>query len=280
MPTSSVIRMSGLAFWIFWMVCANCETPSGMNSSPTISPPCLLDDLADPFGRDLAEIVVGRDGVDLLAEFLHHPGDQGRELLLRHRPGHDHVAVADTALILVVVERQPVELVDDRPIGLARGAGEAGEHDVDLVALQHPAHEFLVARVVRLSIVDHEVDRPARDAARLVDLVRGELDAVDLADRRQREVARLVFEHPDLDRRGRARARRAQEQRRRDGHGGGPHCVSMSHRSNPRLHVGPARDRWGSATSHGAATWSAPIRRSQMSSSATRLAMLSRRSQS
>jgi len=41
-PTSSVIKMSGLAFWMFWIVEENCETPSGMNSSPTISPPFCL----------------------------------------------------------------------------------------------------------------------------------------------------------------------------------------------------------------------------------------------
>ena len=30
---------SGLAFWTFAMEAANSELPSGMNSSPTISPP-------------------------------------------------------------------------------------------------------------------------------------------------------------------------------------------------------------------------------------------------
>ncbi len=38
-PTLSISSQSGLAFWMFWMVCANCETPSGMNSSPTTVPP-------------------------------------------------------------------------------------------------------------------------------------------------------------------------------------------------------------------------------------------------
>jgi hypothetical protein len=34
-----VKSQSGFAFWMFWIVWANCETPSGMNSSPTTSPP-------------------------------------------------------------------------------------------------------------------------------------------------------------------------------------------------------------------------------------------------
>ena len=202
MPTSSVIRTSGLAFWMFWMVCENCDTPSGMNSSPTISPPFSLTIIAHPFGRDLAEIVVGGDRVDLLAILLHHPGDERRELLLRHGAGDDHVGVADAAFILVVVEGKAVELVDDRPIGFARGAGEAGEHDVDLVALQDAPHEFLIAGVVGLGVVDHQLDRAAGDTAGRVDLVGGELDAMHLADGGEGKIARLVFQHADLDRIG------------------------------------------------------------------------------
>src|SRR6478752_2054847 len=38
-PTLIVRIQSGLAFWMFWIVCANWDTPSGMNSSPTTSPP-------------------------------------------------------------------------------------------------------------------------------------------------------------------------------------------------------------------------------------------------
>ena len=38
-PTLRHITQSGRARWMFWMVCANCETPSGMNSSPITVPP-------------------------------------------------------------------------------------------------------------------------------------------------------------------------------------------------------------------------------------------------
>ena len=97
----------------------------------------VLDDVAHPLSRDLAEVVVGSDGVDVLAVLLHHPRDERRELLLGHRTGDDHVGVADAALVLVVVEGEAVELVHDRPVGLARGRGEAGEDHVHLVRLQH-----------------------------------------------------------------------------------------------------------------------------------------------
>src|ERR1700736_1723065 len=79
----------------------------------------LLDDHAHPFGGDLAEIVVGGDGIDPLAILLHHPRDQRRGLLFGNGTGYDHVAIADAAFVLVIVEREAVELIDDRPIGLA-----------------------------------------------------------------------------------------------------------------------------------------------------------------
>ena len=178
----------------------------------------LLHDVAHPFGRDLAEVVVGGDRVDVLAVLLHHPGDERGELLLRHRAGDDHVGVADAAFILVVVEGEPVELVDDRPVGLARGGGEAGEHHVDLVALQHAAHELLVAVVVGLRVIDHEFDRAPGDAARLVDFLGRELDGVNLADGRGGEVAGLVLENADLDRFG-GQCRRSCGCRARQRHG-------------------------------------------------------------
>ncbi len=192
--------MSGLTRWMFWMVWENCETPSGMNSSPDHLSAVLLDDLADPFGRDLAEIVVGGDRVDLLAVLLHHPGDQGGELLFRHGAGDDHVGVADAALVLVVVEGEAVELVDDRPVGLTRGAGEAGEDDVHLVALEHAAHHFLIAGIVGLGVVDDQLDLAPGDAAGLVDLLGGQLDAVDLRQRGGGELTGLVFQDADFHR--------------------------------------------------------------------------------
>ena len=110
------------------------------------------------------------------------------------------MAVADAAFVLVVVEREAVELIDDRAIGLARGAGESGEHHVDLVALKHAPHEFLVARIVRLGVVDHQFKFAPGNAAGSVDLVGGELNAMHLSDGRQREVAGLVLQDAELDR--------------------------------------------------------------------------------
>ena len=41
-PTLSIMSQSGLAFWMFWMVWPNCETPSGMNSWPITWPPSFF----------------------------------------------------------------------------------------------------------------------------------------------------------------------------------------------------------------------------------------------
>ena len=173
----------------------------------------FLDDVAHPFGGDLAEIVIGGDRVNLLAELLHHPRDQRRELLFRHGAGDDHVRVADAALVLIVVECEPVELIHDRAIRLPRRAREPGEHHIHLIPLQHAAHEFLVARVVRLRVVDHQFQRSAGDAALGVDLFGGELDAVNLADGREREIAGLVLKHAEFDRVGRSSDRRCHRSR-------------------------------------------------------------------
>jgi hypothetical protein len=90
-------------------------------------------------------------------------------------------------------------LVDDRPVGFARCRREASKDDVDLVALQHAAHELLVAGVVRLGVVDDELNRPAVDAAGGVDLFGSELDSVHLDHGGGREIAGLVLQHADLD---------------------------------------------------------------------------------
>ena len=172
-----------------------------MSSWPTICAAVVGDELAGPFRRDLAEIVVGGDDVDLLAVLLHHPRDERRELLLGQPARADHVAVADAAFVLVGVEVEHVAVVDDRADGLARGAGGAGEQHVDLVPVEQPAGEFLEVRVVELRIVGDQLELPPGDAAGLVDLLDGELRAAHLRQGEERDLAGLVFEQADLDRR-------------------------------------------------------------------------------
>ena len=69
-----------------------------------------LDAAAIEAGRDVrpladgaAEIVVGADIDQPLADVLDHPLDRGQQLLLRGRAGEEGVVVGDAALALVVV---------------------------------------------------------------------------------------------------------------------------------------------------------------------------------
>ncbi len=139
----------------------------------------ILHDLAVPLRRDLTEIVVGGDDVDLLAELFDHPGNQRRELLLGHRSHADHAGVAHAAFILVGVEVRRARSVDDRPDRLARGRGDAADQHVDLVAAEQAPRELLIAGVVALRIEMDEFDLPSKNAAALVDLLDRKLRAVE-----------------------------------------------------------------------------------------------------
>ena len=121
----------------------------------------VLHDVPVPFRRDLTEIVVGGDDVDLLAVFLDHPGDQRRELLLGYRPHAEHTGIADAAFILV---RIAVGDLVRSMIGriASREAENASEHHVDLVGLEQAPRKLLITGVVALRI---EM-RSARSAVR------------------------------------------------------------------------------------------------------------------
>jgi hypothetical protein len=63
-----------------------------------------------------------------------------------------------------------------------------------------------------LGVVDHQFKFAPGNAAGCIDFIGGELNAVHLSDRCQREVAGLVLQDPELDRvrrMGRARSKQA-----------------------------------------------------------------------
>ena len=159
----------------------------------------LFDNVAHPFGRDLAKVVVGGKRVDVLTVLFHHPRDQGRELLFRHCARDNHVGIANAAFVLVVVECQPLKLVDNRAIGFARGRGKACKNHVNLVALQHPAHEFLIPGVVRLGVIGNQLNWTATDTPGGVDLFSRKGNGIHLNHGCGREITGLVFQDTDLD---------------------------------------------------------------------------------
>src|SRR6185295_2130078 len=139
----------------------------------------ILHDLPVPLRRDLTEIVVGGDHVDLLAELVDHPGDQRRELLLGYRPHADHAGIAHAAFILVRIEIRRTRAVDDRPDRLARSRRNASDQHVDLVAAKQASRKLLIPGVIALRIEMDELDLPSENAALLVDFLDGKLRAVE-----------------------------------------------------------------------------------------------------
>ena len=146
----------------------------------------LADDLAADQRREgtsprrcqLAEIVVGGDRVAARAEFLDHVLDGRDHLLLADRAGAEGIGVGHAAFILVGVEVELLELVDDRPDGLALGAGEARHQHVDLVLLDHPARELLPDRIIALPVCRDQLQLAAEHSL----LARVDQDVVVLVE--------------------------------------------------------------------------------------------------
>src|ERR1700722_4126412 len=161
----------------------------------------ILHDLPVPFRRDLTEIVVGGDDVDLLSELLLHPGDQSRELLLGDRPHADHAGVAHAALILVGIEVRSGRSIDDRSDGLARRRGDAADQHVDLVATEQTSRELLISGVVALRIEMDKLDLPSENAAALIDFLDRQLRPVEFRYAHERKIAGDILEQTDFQRR-------------------------------------------------------------------------------
>ena len=158
-----------------------------------------LHDRVSPGRGKMAKVVVGGDGVNALAKLFDHVGKQCGELLFRHGAVAQHIGVADAALILVGVDVESIETVDDRTNGFPRSRRNAADQHVDFVTLQQAASKLLVARIVALRVEMSELDRSSHDAARRVDLVHGELGAVQLGQADGGKVTRDVLEQADFD---------------------------------------------------------------------------------
>jgi hypothetical protein len=130
------------------------------------------------------------------------------------------MAVANTTLIEDVVEVERVGAPECLPDGLARGRGDPGVGDVDLILANELLGVFGVERDVGLAIVLEQLHLAAKQAAGRVDLVNRhrirhhDRLAVDV------EHAGIVLDAAKFDRRilgKRARQRQPSRQRRRAG---------------------------------------------------------------
>jgi hypothetical protein len=156
-----------------------------------------------PLPDGAAEIVVGADIDQPLAELLDHPLDRGQQLLLRRRAGEEGVVVGDAALALVVVPVDDLVPHHLAPRRLALGAGVAGHDDVGLVVEDAFLGQLLVLLDVGLAVIGDQLDlllgAVDHDAAGVVDLLHGQLVAVGLRRRHDREVAGQVVDRAQHD---------------------------------------------------------------------------------
>ena len=178
----------------------------------------VLDgELLDPLRGDLAVVVVGRDDVDLLAPFLHRVGDQLAHRLRRCHAGAEGAAVADTALVLGVVEVQRLVLVEHRPDHFARRRGDAAVHHRHLVFQRGLLRELRIHLHVRLRVVADQLELLAQQAAGSVLLLDGQRQRIEHRLAVDVEATRQVVDAADADFVGGQRRQR-QDQRRGAGY--------------------------------------------------------------
>ena len=120
----------------------------------------------------------------------------------RRRSGAEHVAVADAALVLSVVEVQRPGAVEDRPDRLARGGSDAALNDVDLLLQRELLRELRVELHVGLGVVGDDLDGPPEQAAGLVDQLDGVFGGLDHPPALEAEGSGPVEQAPELDRLG------------------------------------------------------------------------------
>ena len=159
----------------------------------------VLDRLLDPLGGDLAVIVVRGHDVDRLAPALHRLAREQVDIAARRGAGGEEVAVAHPAFVVGVVEVERLELVQDRPDDLARGAGQPALDHRHLVAQHHLPGVLVVGLHLRLGIVGLDLELLAENAAGGVDLVDGHLGAGPLVLPEELQIAGKIVDRAALD---------------------------------------------------------------------------------
>ncbi|EGE57975.1 hypothetical protein RHECNPAF_3500024 [Rhizobium etli CNPAF512] len=152
--------------------------------------------------------LVGRTGIDVVGAFEHealhalglHQVIDGRDrLLVRRRTCIEDVARGFLAFILHGVEKQRVQLFEDREDGFARGRRPATEHGGDLVLFDQLARLFGKERPVGSRIDDDGFQLLAEKAALLVLLVDEHQHGVFQRGFGNRHRAGERMQHADLD---------------------------------------------------------------------------------
>ena len=134
--------------------------------------PVLSRRFAEVVAMIIAEGVVGKDHRDLLAK-VGDPFAHGRDLRfhvrdawLKYVPGH---LAGRKRRRLAAQKVGHLQLVGDRPRAMHHMLEQAAEHEIHVVPGNQLAADLAAALGVGAVVLDHEIDRPAVDAARCID---------------------------------------------------------------------------------------------------------------
>ena len=159
-------------------------------------------DLTDPLIHHVRPDVVGRGQIELLRPGLaHQPRDERVDLLRRHGAGAEEERIGFLSFILLGIDVERAALDDDRLLdGLPRRAVDAAEDDIDAVVL----HELRGAGgrddVVRLAVLEAQLDVPPEQATLGVEIADDHPGHVGIGEPHDRERARLIRDDSHLDR--------------------------------------------------------------------------------
>ena len=159
-----------------------------------------LGGLPDPLGGDLPVVVVGRQDVDSLAPAVSCCPQQQVDVDARRCARGEEVAVADPALVVRVVDVEGVKPMQDGPDDLARRARQSALDHCNPIPEGQLVGELVVELHVGLGVVELDLELPAEQAARFVDLIDRQLGATPLVVAETLEGARQVIDGTNRDR--------------------------------------------------------------------------------
>jgi hypothetical protein len=146
------------------------------------------------------DVVGGRQVEGPRPGLAHQPGNERVHLLRGHRAGAEDERVGLLALVLLGIDVERLALGDGRLLdGLPRGAVDAAEDDVDLIALDELLRLGGRDRVVGRAVLEMQLDVAPQQAALRIDVADDHPGHVGVREPDERERAALVGDDSHLD---------------------------------------------------------------------------------
>jgi hypothetical protein len=173
---------------------------SGWYSSPTIVPPLAVTTSVTRVEHARPDVVGGRQIEGPRPRLSHQPRDERVDLLGGHRAGAEDERVGLLPLVLLGVDVERLALDHGRLLdGLPRGAVDAAEDDVDLIALDELLRLGGRDRVVGRAVLEMQLDVAPQQAALRIDVADDHPGHVGVREPDERQRAALVGDDSHLD---------------------------------------------------------------------------------